>query len=464
MATIVNLPNTKCGLTFLGSPPCVQSVAPNSPLKGKINIGQYVHGFVAGNEDIVYSGITSANELGRLLVKHREEDRVLVLSSKVANVMNQRMITTITLPNDHRRLGLVFCHGGPPRISDIRVGSPFQNIAAEGMFIHALTVPGVQYRGFASPEELAYRLWQHKGQNPRTLVLSFQPPPQKVEGMMRVTLPTGPINASFKTDLPTVVLDRISDKSPLAFINTISGLQKWKVLALEIPEDEEKKIQIDNLQQKFAIYELRKALRDSENIEGRILTLQRKSLRPTHDIEDEGEAESTVYPSNLDVSHEIHRQSKAFKLFGGHTSLRPETRIGHTFDFFMRTGKRDEDASYYFEDTDGNPLNKNNFRIVRKRANKLSNRTEYWLQELVNGKENPVGLVTESSENGRYGYRIYGCKIRHLFEPFWQQKGMIEREGQKFHPWATVRDSSWKDQIDTREICFYSPDDVNEKW
>lgn len=319
MTTIVNLPSTKCGLTFLGSPPCVQSVAPNSPLKGKINIGQYVHGFVAGNEDIVYSGITSANELGRLLVKHKEEDRVLVLSSKVANVMNRSMITTITLPNDDRRLGLVFCHGGPPRISDIRVGSPFQNIAAEGMFIHALTVPGVQYRDFASPEELAYRLWQHKGQNPRTMVLSFQPPPPKVEGMIRVTLPTGPINASFKTDLPTVVLDRISDKSPLAFINTTSGSQKWKVVALEIPEDEEKKIQIDNLQQKFAIYELRKALRDSENIEGRILTLQRKSLRPTHDIEDEGEAESTVYPSNLDVSYEIHRQSKAFELFGGHT-------------------------------------------------------------------------------------------------------------------------------------------------
>eukprot|EP00547_Thalassionema_nitzschioides_P008488 CAMPEP_0194229508 /NCGR_PEP_ID=MMETSP0156-20130528/43931_1 /TAXON_ID=33649 /ORGANISM="Thalassionema nitzschioides, Strain L26-B" /LENGTH=530 /DNA_ID=CAMNT_0038962061 /DNA_START=161 /DNA_END=1753 /DNA_ORIENTATION=+ len=464
MTSIVVLPNDKCGLTFQGSPPCVQSVSPNSPLRGKINIGQYVHGFVARNEDVVYSGITTTNELGRLLVKHKEEDRTLVLSSKVATLMNRRMTTTITLPDDDRRLGLVFCHGGPPRISDIRVGSPLQNVATEGMFVHALNVPGVQYRGFGSPEEFAYRLLQHSGQNPQTMVLSYETPPPMVEALVRVTLPTGPINARFKTDKPTVVLDIIDDESPLAFLQPTFG-QQWRVLSLEVQENKERRVQIDNLNQKFAIYELEQALRDSEKTEGRTITLQRKSIHLTHDMEDVGEAESTVYPSSEDVSQTIHRQSKAYELFGSHTALGPETRVGHTADFYMRTGLHTEDASYYFEDLDGNPLNNSGFRMVQKRVNESSNRKDYWLQELRDGKERPVGLVTESSENGQHGYQIYGCKARHRFTPFWQQKStMIERHGQKFHPWATVRDSSWKDQIDTREICFYSPDDIEEQW
>mmetsp|Transcript_34020 Transcript_34020/g.38714 ORF Transcript_34020/g.38714 Transcript_34020/m.38714 type:complete len:550 (+) Transcript_34020:57-1706(+) len=483
MTSTVVLPNENCGIAFLGSPPRVESIAQSSPVLGKLKIGQYVHGFVARKKEIVYSGITTANELARLLIKHRQHNRVLILSSKISIVLNRSMTTTITLPDNEERLGLVFCHGGPPRISDIRVGSALQSVAAEGMYVHELKVPGVNYRGFASPEELAHRLWLHRRQYPCSMVLSHRPPPIKVEPLLRITLPPGPALIHLKTDIPTVILDQVETESPLAYLD-LTTEPKWRIISLEMPEQEDggNTAEIKDLHQKFTSFVLEKALYDSEKIEGRILTLQRESQQHTLKFCEEEEDNLMIYPSTEDVSMKVHRQSKAFELFGRCSAIHPETRVGHTADFFMRTGLPEEDAAYYFENMDGNPWKQCNIHMICKRATPSSNGKDYWLKDLTYGEENSIGMVRDHVDNSKHCFQIFGCFPRHRFMNAprrWQRNSYVNQEkssiitlhGERLYPWAIVHDSSWKDQIDTREVSFCSPNNNSnltqpqeEKW
>lgn len=302
MTSIVVLPNVTCGISFKGSPPCVQSVALDSPVRDQIEEGMYVHGFVARKKDIVYSGIGTATELGRLLQKHMNDVRVLVLNSKVDVVVNHSMTTTLSLPKEGS-LGVVFTG---TRISDIRVNSPLEQAAAEGMYVHALSAPGIQYMGISSAEELKARLLKHKDESPRKIVLSHRP--SDSEPVVRITLPSGPLRLKFKESKPTCILQQILETSPF-YGRLETGL---RVAVFEAPQDGPRKA--IRLEHKLSYWELEEALKKSESNTGRMLTL----VQNTPQNIEENEV-VVLYPTPEDVAMTIHRRGEDEERLGRDT-------------------------------------------------------------------------------------------------------------------------------------------------
>lgn len=275
----------------------------DSPVREQIAEGMYVHGFIARKKDAVYSGIATATELGRLLKKHINDVRVLVLDSKVDVVVNHSMTTTLSLPKEGP-LGVVFTG---TRISDIRVNSPLEGVAAEGMYVHALSAPGMQYTGIPSAEQLKSLLVKHKGESPRKIVLSHRP--SDAEPSIKITLPVGKLRLHFKKDSKsTCILDRIEETSPF-YKRLDTGL---RVAVFEAPQrGPQRAIRLEN---DFSCRDLEKALESSEDNNGRVLTL----VQNTPQRVEENEV-VVLYPTPEDVAMTIHRREKDEERLGRDT-------------------------------------------------------------------------------------------------------------------------------------------------
>jgi hypothetical protein len=266
----------------------------------------YVHGFVARKQDVVYSGLATATELGRLVQKHKDDVRVLVLNSKADVVASHSMTTTLSLPKDGSPLGVVFTG---TRISGIRANSPLEHIAVEGMYVHALSAPGIQYIGIASAEELKERLQKHKGEVPRKMVLSHRPNP--TETTIKMVLPTGPLHLHFKDakNQTTPVLEKIQPNSPL--VDTL--MPGLKVVSLEAPQHGAE--QAIRMEHKFKAWDLERALMRSEETDGRILTL----VQDVPQGKPEDDEISTIYPTPEDVAMTVHRRDPNEEPLGRYT-------------------------------------------------------------------------------------------------------------------------------------------------
>jgi hypothetical protein len=117
----------------------------------------------------------------------------------------------------------------------------------------------------------------------------------------------------------------------------------------------------------------------------------------------------------------------------------------------MRTGLQGfasmEDA-YHFDDFEGKPFMKRNFRFVEYKYDD-SNAKDTVMQDGTK----KICFLSDASENGKHNFEIFG------FHP--RIKGSKNGDGgKKFglqsHKWAMVYDRSWKDQIAQREIGVWN--------
>lgn len=117
----------------------------------------------------------------------------------------------------------------------------------------------------------------------------------------------------------------------------------------------------------------------------------------------------------------------------------------------MRTGLQSfasmEDA-YHFDDLDGKPYMKRNFRFVEYCCNEGTNAKDFVMQD----GNKKICMVSDYTENGKHSFEIFGFHAR--------LKGLSSTKEKKLglslYKWAILRDRSWKDQIDQREIGMWN--------
>lgn len=119
----------------------------------------------------------------------------------------------------------------------------------------------------------------------------------------------------------------------------------------------------------------------------------------------------------------------------------------------MRTGLDGfasmEDA-YHFDDLKGKPYMKRNFRIVEY-CNEGTNAKDLVMQD----GNKKICLVSDYTENGKHSFEIFGFHPR-LKGLKSGKKKMEKKWGLPLHKWAVIRDRSWKDQIEQREIGMWN--------
>jgi len=332
-------------------------------------------------------------------------------------------------------LGVVF-QGSPPRITDIRAGSPVENIITEGMYIQAVSAPGVQFLGIQTADDVGKRLLQFKESPKRKMVLSHRP--ADMEATIKCQLPEGPIHLGFSGNDPTPSVNRVWDKCPFKDIIEIG----MKIIALQVPGKG------GSLHTSFSGWDLDRALKKSEKMEGRILVLTKPSTTPGK-LDPELQPQ---YPTAETVGSHVHKRDAAANRFGRDTEAPPSMRLGLTVDFNMRSGLPGfasmEDA-YHFDDYNGKTFLRRHFRFVDYL---VTSQTEGKTKELVlqDGQEK-LGVVLEHPVGSNH------CAEIHTFHPRQTSdvpNGQIRFE-RKLYNWARVLDRSWKDQIEYHDIQMW---------
>lgn len=125
----------------------------------------------------------------------------------------------------------------------------------------------------------------------------------------------------------------------------------------------------------------------------------------------------------------------------------------------MRTGLKGfasmEDA-YHFDDFDGKPFMKRNFRFVEYKYDD-SNAKDIVMQD----GNKKICFLTDASENGKHAFQVSGFHPR--IKNSKNVKGTT-KFGLPVFPWAMIHDRSWKDQISQREISMWNGKTYDAKY
>ena len=139
--TRVPLPPGKLGVTFSGSPPMVTDVVPDSPMRGKLSIGDVIYGVSVPHRFKVHS-VEDSSILSEVITKTAHLSRFLLLSHDDEHHDDANHLETefhITLPSG--RLGLTFEGDSQPTIAKVWDYCPVREFVHEGQWLKSVMIP-----------------------------------------------------------------------------------------------------------------------------------------------------------------------------------------------------------------------------------------------------------------------------------------------------------------------------------
>lgn len=135
----VNLPHGRLGVYFSGSPPRIDGIHHESPLRGIVSPGEYAH-------SILYPGVLEIWEFHdtktfvKLLSQYdAQQRRVLVLSDEAPTLTGSVKFKLYLPPG---KVGIALKEIQPPTVSQVDPESPIANIVRVGMIVDRASIPG----------------------------------------------------------------------------------------------------------------------------------------------------------------------------------------------------------------------------------------------------------------------------------------------------------------------------------
>lgn len=238
----VILPAGKIGARFVGSPPELRAISPESPIVDEVMVGMVADTLTLEDGEVMYE--MSSDELQEALMANKySEERVIRfinpetmeltpnpeddIEGEGEPIFEMPDETDVYLPSG--KIGLML-QGAPPKITSISPRSPIINEVVEGMVVDTLTLEDGQVMYEMDTETFTGLLREHEDSedrlvrfiNPATVELTPTPPvPDEVlvedsADSIDVELPPGRLGVSFQMIDGCVCVKNVRDGSPLA--------------------------------------------------------------------------------------------------------------------------------------------------------------------------------------------------------------------------------------------------------
>ena len=253
---VVDIPTGKLGVVFAGFPAKVARMSDASPVRGKFRIGMAVDSFVMpdGTE---YSGLSAEELVGALAESIDTEGRKVILKPPTSKTLSKVSTTKVILPAGD--LGLTF-DGEPATITEVSEGSSLKDRLYAGQMVKTVCLEdGTEYDDL-DWNDVQEILSDTEDSTSRWMLLENQEPIIPLPDEKMVYLPTERLMVSFSGKPATIT--KIADESPVAG-EFMVGLAADTLIMPGGPTYME-----------LATPELVKLLKDTVDVEGRMLTLK----------------------------------------------------------------------------------------------------------------------------------------------------------------------------------------------
>jgi hypothetical protein len=253
---VVDLPSGKLGVVFAGFPAKVARMSDASPVRGKFRIGMAIDSFIMpdGTE---YSGLSAEELVGALAESIDTEGRKVILKPPTSKTLSKVSTTKVILPAGD--LGLTF-DGEPAVITEVSEQSTLKDRLYAGQMVKTICLDdGTEYDDL-DWNDVQEILGDTEDSTGRWMLLENQEPIIPLPDEKMVYLPTERLGVSFSGTPPTIT--KIAEDSPVA-TEFMVGLAADTLIMPGGPTYME-----------LSTPELVKLLKDSVDVEGRMITLK----------------------------------------------------------------------------------------------------------------------------------------------------------------------------------------------
>ncbi len=253
---VVDLPSGKLGVVFAGFPAKVARMSDASPVRGKFRIGMAIDSFIMpdGTE---YSGLSAEELVGALAESIDTEGRKVILKPPTSKTLSKVSTTKVILPAGD--LGLTF-DGEPAVITEVSEQSTLKDRLYAGQMVKTICLDdGTEYDDL-DWNDVQEILGDTEDSTGRWMLLENQEPIIPLPDEKMVYLPTERLGVSFSGTPPTIT--KIAEESPVA-TEFMVGLAADTLIMPGGPTYME-----------LSTPELVKLLKDSVDVEGRMITLK----------------------------------------------------------------------------------------------------------------------------------------------------------------------------------------------
>eukprot|EP00544_Gedaniella_sp_CCMP2646_P011301 CAMPEP_0202494188 /NCGR_PEP_ID=MMETSP1361-20130828/10970_1 /ASSEMBLY_ACC=CAM_ASM_000849 /TAXON_ID=210615 /ORGANISM="Staurosira complex sp., Strain CCMP2646" /LENGTH=654 /DNA_ID=CAMNT_0049124611 /DNA_START=78 /DNA_END=2042 /DNA_ORIENTATION=+ len=252
----VDIPSGKLGVVFAGFPAKVARMSDASPVRGKFRIGMAVDSFIMpdGTE---YSGLSAEELVGALAESVDTEGRKVILKPPTSKTLSKVSTTKVILPAGD--LGLTF-DGEPAIITEVSEHSTLKDRLYAGQMVKTICLDdGTEYDDL-DWNDVQEILGDTEDSTGRWMLLENQEPIIPLPDEKMVYLPTERLGVSFSGTPPTIT--KIAEESPVA-TEFMVGLAADTLIMPGGPTYME-----------LSTPELVKLLKDTVDVEGRMITLK----------------------------------------------------------------------------------------------------------------------------------------------------------------------------------------------